>query len=67
MDCILWKEIKQLQPQDQHHQQVKTDHSLAQTSPQPEELHRSQRTANINLIHGTDTISLGFATEFLGI
>ena len=55
---ILWKEIKQLQPQDQHHQQVKTDHSLAQTSPQPEELHRSQGTANINLIHGTDTISL---------
>ena len=35
---ILWKEIKQLQPQDQHHQQVKTDHSLAQTSPPPEEL-----------------------------
>ena len=35
---ILWKEIKKLQPLHQHHQQVKTDHSLAQTSPQPEEL-----------------------------
>ena len=35
---ILWKEIKQLQPQDQHHQQVKTGHSLVQTSPLPEEL-----------------------------
>ena len=33
----LWKEIKQLQPQDQHHQQVKI-HSLVQTSPPPEEL-----------------------------
>ena len=30
--------IKQLQPQDQHHQQVETNHSLAQTSPPPEEL-----------------------------
>ena len=35
---ILWKEIKQLQPQDQHHQQVKTGHSLVQTLPPPEEL-----------------------------
>ena len=35
---ILWKEIKQLQPQDQNQQQVKTDHSLAQTLPPPEEL-----------------------------
>ena len=35
---ILWKEIKQLQPQDQHHQQVKSGHSLVQTSPPPEEL-----------------------------
>ena len=35
---IIWKEIKQLQPQDQHHQQVKTGHSLVQTSPPPEEL-----------------------------
>ena len=35
---ILWKEIKQLQPQDQHQQQVETDHSLAQTLPPPEEL-----------------------------
>ena len=34
----IWKEIQQLQPQDQHHQQVKTGHSLAQTSPPPEEL-----------------------------
>ena len=31
-------EIKQLQPQDQHHQQVKTGHLLAQTSPPPGEL-----------------------------
>ena len=35
---ILWKEIKQLQPQDQYHQQVETDQSLAQISPPPEEL-----------------------------
>ena len=35
---ILWKEIKQLQPQDQHHQQTKTDNLLVQTSPPPEEL-----------------------------
>ena len=35
---ILWKEIKQLQPQDQHHQQVKSDYSLVRTSPPPEEL-----------------------------
>ena len=34
---IIWKEIKQLQPQDQHHQQVKTGNSLVQTSPPPEE------------------------------
>ena len=35
---ILWKEIKQLQLQDQHHQQAKSGHSLVQTSPPPEEL-----------------------------
>ena len=35
---ILWKEIKQLQPQDQHQQQVETEHSLTQTLPLPEEL-----------------------------
>ena len=35
---IIWKEIKQLQPQHQHHQRVKTDNSLVQTSPPPEEL-----------------------------
>ena len=35
---VLWKELKQLQPQDQHHQQVKTDNLLVQTSPPPEEL-----------------------------
>ena len=35
---IIWKEIKQLQPQDQHHHQVKTDNSLVQTSSPPEEL-----------------------------
>ena len=35
---IIWKELKQLQPQDQHHQQSKTGHSLVQTSPPPEEL-----------------------------
>ena len=34
---IIWKEIKQLQLQDQHHQQVKTGNSLVQTSPPPEE------------------------------
>ena len=35
---IIWKEIKQRQLQDQHHQQVKTGNSLVQTSPPPEEL-----------------------------
>ena len=35
---IIWKEIKQLQLQDQDHQQVKTGDSLVQTSPLPEEL-----------------------------
>ena len=35
---ILWKELKQLQPQDQHHQQAKTDNLLVQTSPPPEKL-----------------------------
>ena len=35
---IIWKEIKQLQLQDQNHQQVKTGNSLVQTSPPPEEL-----------------------------
>ena len=35
---IIWKELKQLQPQDQHHQQSKTSNSLVQTSPPPEEL-----------------------------
>ena len=34
---ILWKEIKQLKARDQHQQQVKTDHSLAQTLPSSEE------------------------------
>ena len=35
---IIWKKFKQLQPQDQHHQQFKTGNSLVQTSPPPEEL-----------------------------
>ena len=35
---IIWKELKQPQPQDQHHQQSKTGNSLVQTSPPPEEL-----------------------------
>ena len=35
---IIWKELKQLQPQDQHHQQSITSNSLAQTSQPPEEL-----------------------------
>ena len=35
---ILWKELKQVQPQDQHHQQTKTDNLLVHTSPPPEEL-----------------------------
>ena len=34
----IWKELKQLQPRDQHHQQSKTGNSLVQTSPPPEEL-----------------------------
>ena len=35
---ILWKELKQLQPQDQHHKQSKTGKPLVQTSPPHEEL-----------------------------
>ena len=35
---IIWKEIKQLQVQAQHHQQVKPSNSSVQTSPPPEEL-----------------------------
>ena len=35
---IIWKELKQLQPQDQHHQQAKTGNSLVQISSPPEEL-----------------------------
>ena len=35
---IIWKEVKQLHLQGQHHQQVKTGNSLVQTSPPPEEL-----------------------------
>ena len=34
---ILLKELKQLQPQDQHHQQTKTDNLLVKTSPPPKE------------------------------
>ena len=34
---IIWREIKQIQIQDQHHQQVKTGNSQVQTSPSPEE------------------------------
>ena len=40
---IIWKEPKQLQPQNQHHQQSKTGNSLVQTSPPPEELHTEVR------------------------
>ena len=35
---IIWKELKQQQPQDQHHQQPKTGISLVQIPPPPEEL-----------------------------
>ena len=35
---IIWKELKQLQPQDQHHPEDKTGNSLIQTSPPPEAL-----------------------------
>ena len=35
---ILWKELKQLQFQDQHHKQSKTGNPLVQTSPPHEEL-----------------------------
>ena len=34
----LWKELKQLQSQDQHHKQSKTGNPLVQTSPPHEEL-----------------------------
>ena len=34
----IWKELKQLLPQDQHHQQPKTGNSLVQISPPSEEL-----------------------------
>ena len=35
---ILWKELNQLQPQDQHHNQPKTGNLLVQTLPSHEEL-----------------------------
>ena len=35
--CIIWKELKQLQPQDQHLQQLKTSKPLVQISPLPDE------------------------------
>ena len=35
---ILWKKLKLLQPQDQHHNQSKTGNPLVQTSPPHEEL-----------------------------
>ena len=34
---IIWKELKQLQPQDQHLQQLKTSKPLVQISPLPDE------------------------------
>ena len=34
---IIWKELKQLQPLDQHHQQFKTGNLLVQTSATHEE------------------------------
>ena len=34
---ILWKELRQLQPHDQQHKQLKTGDSLVQTSPPHEE------------------------------
>ena len=46
---ILWKELKQIQPQDQHHQQAKTDNLLVQTSPPPEELLTKVREQLIQL------------------
>ena len=58
---IIWEGIKQLQLQDQHDQQVRTGNSLVQTSPPP------GGTANTALIHGTYTISSGFATGLSGI
>ena len=65
---ILWKEIKQLQPQDQHHQQVKTGHSLAQTSPPPEELLIEVRERIIPPpFTEHDITSSGFATGSPGI
>ena len=65
---IIWWEIKQLQIQAQHHQEVKTGNSLVQTSPPPEELLIEVREQLIQPpIHGTDTISSGFPTGLSGI
>ena len=46
---IIWKELKQLQPQDQHHQLPKTGNLLVQISPPPEELLTEVREQLIHL------------------
>ena len=63
----IWKELKQLQPQDQRPQQTKTGNSLVQISPPPEELHRSKGTVNTTFIHRTDTIYSGPSSGFPGM
>ena len=46
----IWKELKQLQPQDQHFQQPKTSNPLVQISPPPEEFLTEVREPMIILI-----------------
>ena len=46
----IWKELKQLQPQDQHFQQPKTSKPLVQISPSPDEFLTEVREQLIILI-----------------
>ena len=70
---IIWKELKQLQPQDQHHPEDKTGNSLIQTSPPPESLLIEVReqiiqppfTEQIPFIHDLQRDSQVFDTEHL--
>ena len=47
---IIWKELTQLQPQDQHLQQLKTSKQLVQISPLPDEFLTEVREQLIILI-----------------
>ena len=46
----IWKELKQLQPQDQHFQEPKTGNPLVQISPPPDEFFKEVKLELIILI-----------------